>query len=459
MDCKPDPERKGIHSIIEVAKGMSKVAESEEQEVEPIQSVRKLEGSVDVPGSEAVSIQALSFAARVDGETTLTRCAMTPVVRTHIGLLEQFGLKVNLNGESATVFAGEVTTPEGEIAASSIESYGALSGLSVGRSVVLTGSHDYKADAGRILDALNGFDAVVRHGEDSPFPADLGKVLPKPGTYQLGQPDSNVKTALFLSVIDQEGCYVLQQGLAGEDDLEVLFRQAGGRLEKGRIEEADGYQITFEGPQSLSGAKHELPGGATGTLFILAAAAIRPKSEIEIYHAGSDWRTRRLIDLLRRLDLKIQIEKTRTTSGFSTRSLKVRSGELRRIKVADEYSALFLDEVPTFAVIGACAVGETVIRDVASLRQGDVDAIGLTVEGLRAFGVRVGEMPDGMVIQGVNALQGATVDAGNDPRVGMAFTIAGMAAEGETKVLNPGPIEETYPGVLLRIQSVSVIGR
>ena len=106
MDCKPDPERKGIHSIIEVAKGMSEVAESEEQEVEPIQSVRKLEGSVDVPGSEAVSIQALSFAARVDGETTLTRCAMTPVVRTHIGLLEQFGVKVNLNGESATVFAG-----------------------------------------------------------------------------------------------------------------------------------------------------------------------------------------------------------------------------------------------------------------------------------------------------------------------------------------------------------------
>ena len=190
-----------------------------------------------------------------------------------------------------------------------------------------------------------------------------------------------------------------------------------------------------------------------------AAAAVRPKSEIEVLHAGSDWRTRRLIDLLRRLDLKIQIDKTRTASGFSTRSLKVKAGDLRRIKIADEYATLFMDEVPTFAVVGACAIGETVIRDVAPLREGDTDAVALTVEGLRQMGVRVGEMPDGLVIQGVTALQGAEVDAGGDPRVGIAFTIAGFAAEGETKVLNPGPIDETYPGVLSRIQSIAVTGR
>ena len=138
--------------------------------------------------------------------------------------------------------------------AGSIASYAALAGLSVGRSVVLTGHESFKPEAARILDALNAFDAVVRHSEDSPFPADLGKVAPKPGTYPLGQPDSNVKTALFLGALEQEGQYELQQGLSGEDDLEVLFRRAGGRLEKGRIEDADGYRITFEGPQTLEGS-------------------------------------------------------------------------------------------------------------------------------------------------------------------------------------------------------------
>jgi 3-phosphoshikimate 1-carboxyvinyltransferase len=287
----------------------------------------------------------------------------------------------------------------------------------------------------------------------------LGKVSPKPGTYPLGHPDSNVKTALFLGALEQEGLFELQQGLFGEDDLEILFRRAGGRLEKARIEDADGYRITSEGPQTLKERDHELPGDATGALFILAAAAIRPKSEVVVLHAGSDWRTRRLIDLLRRLNLTIAIDKTRTASGFSSRSLKVKSGEMRRIKIADEYAALFLNEVPTFAVVGACAVGETVIRDVASLREGDVDVISLMVKGLRVMGVRVGEMPDGLVIQGVNTLQGSEVDAGGDPRVGMAFTIAGLAADGETKVLNPGPIEEIYPGVLSRIHSVAITGR
>jgi len=438
---------------------MAEVVEEQASGVDPVQKVRKFEGSVDIPGSESISIQALALAAKIEGETILNRCAVTPAVMKFVEQLGDYGVSVSFEGESATVSCSELKSPEGEVKAESVSSYGAFAGLSVGRSVVVTGEESFKADASRILDALNGFEAVVRHAEDGPFPADLGKVAPKPGVYQLGQPDSSVKTALFLGALEQEGTYELQQGLSGEDDLEVLFRRAKGRLEKARIEDADGYRITFEGPQALVARDHELPGDATGALFLLAAAAVRPKSEIEVLHAGSDWRTRRLIDLLRRLDLKIQIDKTRTGSGFSTRSLKVKTGDLRRIKVADEYAALFMDEVPTFAVVGACAIGETVIRDVAPLREGDTDAIALTVEGLRQMGVRVGEMPDGLVLQGVNALQGAEIDAGGDPRVGMAFTIAGFAAEGETKVLNPGPIEETYPGILTRIQSIAVTGR
>jgi 3-phosphoshikimate 1-carboxyvinyltransferase len=431
----------------------------DEVDVDPVKRARKLEGAVDVPGSESISVQALALAAMTEGETVLSRCSVSPQVLAFAEQLKGFGVTVQFEGEVATVFRESDCVPDGEVSASSDVTYGALAGLSVGRSVVLTGEEGFKAEAGRVLDALNGFEAVVRHSEDSPFPADLGKVAPKPGTYQLGQPDSNVKTALFLGALGQEGTFELQQGLSGEDDLEVLFRRAKGRLEKARIEDADGYRITYEGPQTLEARDHELPGDATGALFILAAAAVRPKSEVEILHAGSDWRTRRLIDLLRRLDLTIQIDKTRTSTGFSSRSLKVKSGDLRRIKIADEYAELFLNEVPTFAVIGACAIGETVIRDVASLREGETDLVALTVEGLRRMGVRVGEMPDGLVIQGVNALQGATVDAGGDARVGIAFTIAGMAAEGETRVLNPGPIEETYPGILSRIDSVVVTGR
>jgi 3-phosphoshikimate 1-carboxyvinyltransferase len=430
-----------------------------ETDVCVVKRVRKFEGAVDVPGSEGITIQALAMASKTEGETILNRCASTPVVRRFAEQLAGFGISVSFEDETATVISGEATTPEGEVVAESIETYAALAGLSVGRSVILTGNESFKAEAARILDALNAFDAIIRHGEDGPFPAELGKVAPKPGTYQLGQPDSNVKTALFLSALDQEGVFELQQGLSGEDDLEVLFRRAGASLEKARIEDADGYRITHEGPQTLNKRDHELPGDATGALFILAAAATRPKSEVQVQHAGNDWRTRRLIDLLRRLNLTIAIDKTRSSSGFSTRGLNVKVGDLRRIKISDEYAALFLNEVPTFAIIGACAGGETVIRDVASLREGDVDVLSLMVDGLREMGVRVGEMPDGLVIQGVNTLQGSELDAGGDPRVGMAFTIAGLAADGETRIVNPGPIEETYPGVLSRIHSVAVTGR
>ena len=69
--------------------------------------------------------------------------------------------------------------------------------------------------------------------------------------------------------------------------------------------------------------------------------------------------------------------------------------------------------------------------------------------------VRVGEIPDGLVVQGGYRLQGAEVDAGGDPRVAMAFTLAGLAAEGETTVLNPGPMDRDFPGVMEMVSSVA----
>ena len=105
-------------------------------------------------------------------------------------------------------------------------------------------------------------------------------------------------------------------------------------------------------------------------------------------------------------------------------------------------------------MLASAATRETVIRDVSGLREGKTDVIGLMAENLRRLDARVGEIPDGLVIEGTSALQGGEVDGGGDARVTLALVVAGLAAEGETKIVNPGPVEATYPGILGRIASV-----
>ena len=155
------------------------------------------------------------------------------------------------------------------------------------------------------------------------------------------------------------------------------------------------------------------------------------------------------------MNAKIEIKVTRSASGFSTRSVRVTSSQLRRTKISGAQSSLFSNEIPILAVVGARTAGETVIRDAQALREGPRDCLALLAEALREMQVRVGEMPDGLVVQGGRPLQGADVNTGGDSRLTLALRLAGLYAEGETKIRNPGPVNRDYPGLLDRVWSLS----
>jgi len=180
----------------------------------------------------------------------------------------------------------------------------------------------------------------------------------------------------------------------------------------------------------------DVPGDAETTLYLLGAAAMLSQSDLTLHCVGDDWKTRRALDLLRRLNAQLDIQVTR--SKPVTRTVKVQGSELRRTRIGGEQTALFVDEVPFLAVIGTQAAGEMVIRDGEGLRQGEIDRLSLTIQNLRQMGAKVGEMPDGLVVQGPVHLEGIEVDAGGDAHMGLTFALAGLVAEGETRVSNTG---------------------
>ena len=189
---------------------------------------------------------------------------------------------------------------------------------------------------------------------------------------------------------------------------------------------------------------------------MLLAASLLKRSEVSVTRAGVDWKTRRMQDLVRRMDVNFAMVRTRTESKFHTRQLNVKASELRPIKIAEPYTSLLLGELPMFAAAAANIPGEMIIRDAERLRAGGIDRIGLVVESLRLLGAQVGEMPDGLVVKGGVRLQGCELDAGGDASVTLALMLAGMTAEGETTIRNPGPVAEVYPGIYDRVLTIAV---
>jgi 3-phosphoshikimate 1-carboxyvinyltransferase len=105
-----------------------------------------------------------------------------------------------------------------------------------------------------------------------------------------------------------------------------------------------------------------------------------------------------------------------------------------------------IDELPALAVAAAVASGRTVIRDAAELRVKESDRIAATVTNLRAMGAHAEATDDGLIVEGPAALHGAALDSFGDHRIAMAFTIAGMLADGETTIANTACIATSFPG-------------
>ena len=113
-----------------------------------------------------------------------------------------------------------------------------------------------------------------------------------------------------------------------------------------------------------------------------------------------------------------------------------------------------IDELPLLAVAGSQIEGGIEIRDAAELRVKESDRIATTAVNLRAMGGDVEEFEDGLRVAGPAKLRGASIETRGDHRIAMAFTVAGLIAEGETEIEDAGCVAVSFPEFFDLLESV-----
>jgi len=111
------------------------------------------------------------------------------------------------------------------------------------------------------------------------------------------------------------------------------------------------------------------------------------------------------------------------------------------------------DALPMLAVVGCCCEGETVLENVAMARIKETDRIAVMCVELSKMGAQIEEKPDGLVIR-KSALRGASVNGHDDHRVIMALAVAGLIAEGETRINSAESVRITYPTFVSSMQAI-----
>ena len=111
------------------------------------------------------------------------------------------------------------------------------------------------------------------------------------------------------------------------------------------------------------------------------------------------------------------------------------------------------DALPMLSVVGCCAVGETVLENVAMARIQETDRIAVMCEELAKMGADVEEAPDGLTVR-ESRLYGADIDGHDDHRIVMALAVAGLVAEGTTRITSAESVRITYPTFVSSMQAL-----
>ena len=103
------------------------------------------------------------------------------------------------------------------------------------------------------------------------------------------------------------------------------------------------------------------------------------------------------------------------------------------------------DLVPILAVLGCFCEGTSHITNAARLRIKECDRLSAMAQSINALGGRVTELPDGLIIEGVEALEGGTVPDFNDHRIPMAMAVAATRAKAPVTILGAQCVSKSYP--------------
>ena len=114
------------------------------------------------------------------------------------------------------------------------------------------------------------------------------------------------------------------------------------------------------------------------------------------------------------------------------------------------------DLLPVLSVLALKSDDPVEITGVGHARFKETDRIRVMAEGMAKMGAHVKERPDGLMISKPDRFARAVLDAHDDHRMFMAFSLASLLAPRRLGVLGVGSLDVSYPSFLDDMNKIGV---
>ena len=427
-----------------------------------------LSGSVTVPGDKSISHRSLMLSALSVGESRVEGLLEGEDVLATAAAMRAMGAQINRESDGIWhikgVGVGGLLQPQTALdMGNSGTSTRLLMGLIASHAITATFTGDAslsKRPMGRVTEPLSRMGASFTSSPGDRLPLTMRGACPAvPLDYRLPVASAQVKSAILLAGLNTPGVTRVIEPIPTRDHSERMLRGFGAELE---VEvEADGTRIiTLRGEAELRPQTIAVPGDPSSAAFPVVAALLVPGSKVTIGNVGLNATRAGLIDLLREMGGNIVIDNPREVGGEPVGDIVVTASDLKGIEPDPARAPSMIDEYPVAFIAAAFAEGRSIFRGLEELRVKESDRITTMAEGLRAIGVTVEELDDGIIIEGTG---GALLPGGGpiatklDHRIAMSFAVAGLISKSGVTIDDMRPVATSFPGFTALLQKLGAM--
>ena len=405
-----------------------------------------LSGKVICPANKSYTHRAIFLSALSDGKSIIKKILRSDDINATINACRAFGVEVDTSEDTITIENTIGSTVSGSMinaqnSGTTLRIATAIAALS-GGNTELTGDDSLKQRPMRpILDSLEKLGVTTESDNGKPPITIKGKINDNYVNIE-GNVSSQFISALLIIAprlnngltIEIDGDVVSKPYI----DLTITTMEKFGATVK-IIEPYKKYSVEH---QIYKPTTFTVPSDFSNLALLLAANILLGDSlKININLGELPQGDEKIVDILERLGVVVTLD----DDTITTKSPKLLDGGKFDLSNTP-------DLLPALAILVLKCENQIEVYNVKHARYKETDRIAIICNELKKIGVIVTEKEDGMILKKGELVNGAELNAHNDHRLFMAFSIVGMFM-GNCIVTDPDSASVSYPNFISDMQN------
>ncbi len=427
-----------------------------------IDTIKPFNKTLNIEGDKSLSIRWVLLASQAKGKSKAYNLLKSEDVLSALTCLKKLGLKVKLNKNFCEIFGNGLNgfNYKKKIILNAGNS-GTLGRLILGLlvhskvKIKIKGDESLsKRDFSRVTEPLKKFGAVFDNNLNKLPLTIKGTSKPRPIKYFENKGSAQCKSSVMFAALNTEGETIIK-AKKSRNHTELLFRHLNIPI---RITNKKNFDlIRIKGKKVVRPLNYKIPSDISSSSFFIVLTALSTNSKIKIRNININSTRTGILQILKKMGVKIQIQNQKMYKGEKVADIIVESEKnLKSINCPSKLNSSAIDEFLLIFLVAAKANGISYFKDLSELNKKESPRLMWGAKILKMIGIKAIVTSDSIKIYGnPNLKVKKKILIRNflkDHRVFMSSVVAALAFGGEWQIFDKDSINTSFPKFIEKIK-------